>query len=429
MGRTIVHGPITAYFHTLNREPLYPLFVALNMRLADLVHIPYTNLILLTQGIILLIAQWWIAVILRAIGLPDKITAALILYFIISPSVLRSSLIVYSEIITYPLMIAAVAVSCKTWEFFLENSSSLRRYAQRGIYTGLVFVPLIFVKGIFEIITPVFLLILSIAAMIRGNMGHKTIKAVAIFFIVAYMVFDVPVLMYKTVNKIYNGHFLFTDRGSWALYGTAARRALPVTPQEHLAQMLYVFPDKTWCYQATSAEACEHWLYGLSDNLGMGERSLLSEQHLSGPEIDRRLMTMSFKVMITHPWATLQGMFWEGSKLFFWEFPSWGSVALPKELRHLYQSPAVYCSILVIVNFLNFISIIGAIIYLLLRRSQQNQPVDTHIFVVLTFIFTYILAHSFFFLNERNALPIVPLYFILAGAVIQAWMARGNNRI
>ncbi len=421
LAQKIAHGPILDYFRDLNREPLYPLFLALNMKLADILHIPYTNLVLLTQGIILLAAQWLMALVLETIGLSDKITALLVLYFVISPSVLRSSLIVYSEIITYPLMIAAVLVSCKTWDFLMGNKSPWRFYAQRGLYTGLVFVPLIFVKGIFELITPVFLFVLGVAAAIKWKMDRQAIKIAAVFLIAALTAFWTPVLMYKTVNKIYNGHFAFTNRGSWALYGTAARRALPVTPQEHLAQMLYVFPDKSWCERAASPAACAHWHYQLSDNLGMQEYQQLRAQNLSNAEIDRQLMTMSLKVMVTHPWATLQGMFWEGAKLIFWEYPAWGMVALPKELHLAYQAPMTYYSVLIIINLLNFISVCWAVFYLLFRRPFQNQPAGTYMAITMILLFLYIAAHSLFFLNERNALPIVPLFFILAGAGIKVF--------
>lgn len=421
LGKELAQGHFFQYFHTLNREPIYPLFVAVNMRLADLIHIPHTDLILLTQGIILLITQWLLAFVLQKIGVSDKITAALILYFIISPSMLRSSLVIYSEIIIYPLIIAAVVVSCGAWDWLKNCADDPRSYLRRGVCTGLVFIPLVFVKGIFEVITPLFLLILVCAAVFRAQMNHQIIKPAIAFFMIAFTVFYLPVLMYKTVNKICNDNFAFTNRGSWALYGTAARRVLPTTDQKRLAQKLCVFPDKSLCHQWAGPEACEHWNYVLSDNLGLGEYSKLRQEHLTQSEIDRRLMRKALDLMITHPWATVQGMFWEGAKLIFWEYPSWGAVTLPREISRVYEWPRVFGAISFVVNLLNCILIPVALIYLVLRRPYPKQEVDTYIFVVLLLVFTYILTHSLFFLNERNALPIVPLYFILAGAVIRVW--------
>ena len=430
LGKQLAYRPILEYFHNLNREPLYPLFIALNMRLADMIHIPYTNILLLSQGIILLITQRWLVSIFHKLELGDKTTAALILYFVLSPAVIRSSLIVYSEIITFPLILAAAVICYKTWDCLASPDTFIPRLIRQSITAGLVFLPLILVKGIFELIAPSVLGFLAISVIIKYGITSTTIKKAAIFFAISITVFLIPVLIYKTANQIFNGNFSLTDRGSWALYGTTARRALPVTANEELAQKLYVFPDKSLCVKYAGAKACDHWFYSLSDNLGHKKNAELYAQHLTPSEINPRLIKLSWDIILYHPIKTLKGMFWEGAKLFFWEWPSWGMVVLPKELSHIYQHPLTYYLLMITINALTIISIFFSIAFLLIKKIQELSLNNHHMTVMqatLTMIFLYIFAHSFFFLNERNALPLIPLYFILMGATIRS--LRANPRL
>ena len=425
LGQLLSNNSLIEYFKTgPNREPLYPLFVCLNMKLADFLHIPYTNLILLTQGLILLLSQRWLAAIFEEIRLSDKITAILVLYFVISPSILRSSLIVYSEIITYPMILAAFHLSCRAWGQLSSSQGLVNNYIRYGFYVGLVFLPLMFTKAIFDLIFPLFLGIFTLGLCLNNRLDRTNFKKIILFSLIAYGVFLAPVLGYKMMNKIYNGNFAFTNRGSWALYGTAAKRILPTTPKEDLAQKVYVFPDKSLCDRWVGADACEHWFYNLPNKLGLDKASELRKQGLTEQEIDRRLVQMSLELMIKHPIKTLNGMFWEGSKLLFWEYPSWGMVILPREIRHVYEQPWGYYVFLFGINIFNLLFFLTAIGYacyrvLHLNNTQLKERLNTnYLLIVLFLILSYMTAHSCFFLSERNALPIVPLFLILIGIVI-----------
>ena len=417
LGRILCTGHFNEYLASgPTREPLYPLFICFNMKLEDFFHIPYTNLILLTQGIILLLTQGGMAWIFQRIGLGDKVSAILILYFVISPAILRSSLIVYSEIITYPLILLACVVSCETWRHLTQPSAFVGKETKRAIYMGMAFLPLMFVKAVTEVIVPAFLFIFTLTLALRWKKDLGKVKKAIIFGFIAYGVFLTPVVIYKSINKICNGNFAFTSRGSWALYGTTARRILPTTPQEKLAQKLYVFPDKSFCAQWAGVEACEHWHYALSDRLGMEKNAELNRQGLSMEEANRRLIQLSLGLMRQHPFETMKGMFWEGAKLLFWEYPSWGMVVLPREIRKVYEWPWAQGFFLFGINGLNLLFFLAAMRYAFVTKDESSV---VYLWVMLLFFLLYIIAHSFFFLNERNALPIIPLYLLLIGAVIK----------
>jgi hypothetical protein len=430
-GKSLAQGHFWDYFRTgPNREPLYPLFVALNVRLADFFQIPYTNFILFSQGIILLLSQAWLALILKELRVSDRITAVLLLYFVISPSLLHSSLVIYSEIILYPMTLAAVMVSYRTWSFLMRPANPWQEYARRGVYLGAVFIPLMFVKGIFEVIAPIFMAIVTLSAALHWKMSLDVVKKLAVFFVIAVSVFSIPVAMYKTANKIGNGNYVFTSRGSWALYASMARRVLPVTAEERLAQKLYIFPNKSICERWAGAAACSHWHYTLSDTIGRAKETELKMQGLTAQEVDRKLVELSKEMVFRHPFIIANGMFWEGIKFFFWEHSSWGWVSLPRELKSIYQSPWFSNSVLWGTNILNVLCVLLAIAYCWVNRRDLKQPQDDHrirtgyVFVILLFVFVYTGVHSLFFLSERNALAIVPAFFILAGVVIQSLAGR-----
>ena len=420
LGKIIAQGKLTEYFSQgPNREPLYPIFVALNMRMADLFQIPYLALLLLTQGLVLLSAQLMMAGIFRRIGLSDRLAATLLIYFIISPTVLRSCLIEYSEIVTFPLMLLPCWAAICVWQ---DAKHFMKQYWKQALFLGISFVPIVFVKGIFEMIAPMCIFIFVLALSLRKSNDRAAYKRILIFAVIALGVFMAPVNMYKAVNFGLNGNFTFTNRGSWALYGTSARRVLPTTLQEDAAQKWYVWPDKDICVAHVGPQACAHWFYALSDQLGMEAYTTLKNQGMSSSMIDHALFRMSIRNVLDHPIKTLKGMFWEGSKLLFWEYPSWGMVILPRDVRQLYDSRFAYVFFLYVINNLNVLFFLLAVVVALRGIPKFFMGVDPALNVLmisLMMIVLYIATHSLFFLNERNALPIVPIFLILYGSLFK----------
>jgi hypothetical protein len=420
LGQMITQGKFADYFlQGPSREPLYPVFVAMVMRIANVFHVSYLGMLLLIQGLVLLITQLMMARIFERIKLNDGMAAVLLFYFVISPTVLRSSLIMYSEIITYPLMLLACMACVKAWDNGFKN------YQAHAILLGLSFLPLIFIKGIFELIAPLCIVFFSFGLFIK----FKSKKA-WVFALMALMAFAVPVNAYKMVNKIYNGQFAFTNRGSWALYGTTARRALPTTIEEDNAQRYYVLPDKTVCEAQVNKAACDHWFYAVSDTLGVNKYQDLVDQKLSPKEIDRQLVRLSIQIMWQHPFKTFNGMFWEGAKLLFWEYPSWGMVVLPRDIKMVYEQPFLQPVFLYGINgvsvliFLSSLMLAGISFSSWLYKSSLAQ---TWLMMSLLLCCVYIIIHSFFFLNERNALPLTPLFLIIMGSFLTCFFSKEKH--
>ncbi len=412
------------------REPLYPLFVALHIKLSGWLQLPYIPLLLLTQGLVLLLTQAMMATIFTRIRLSDGISALFLAYFVLSPTVLRSSLIVYSEIITYPLMLLPLLAAFQVWHQAGERGGFQKRVIRYALYVGGSFIGIVFVKGIFELIAPACIVLFSLALRQRlaDLRGRNT--AVLIFAAASLAVFLLPVHSYKLLNKFSNGHYAFTNRGSGALWGSTARKAMPTTPQEDLAQKLYVFPDKAVCEKYASKPACDHWFYQLSDQLSVDKYNELHARHLSSIEIDREFTEGSIKLMLAHPFKMINGMFWEGIKLLFWEYPSWGMVILPKDVRSFYEQPFLYPVFLFGVNILSVFMFCGSCAWAWLRRREfvagSRQGLNALAFT-LGLIAVYMAAHSLFFLNERNALPIVPLFLVLWGCLTQCLSRKGAH--
>lgn len=409
LGQIITQGKFADYFSQgPSREPLYPIFVAINMLLAKALQVPYLAMLLLTQVLVLLTAQLMMARIFERIKLNDCLAALLLLYFVFSPTILRSSLIMYSEILTYPFMLLACSLCVKAWD------DGIKKYQMNALFLGLSFLPLIFIKGIFELIGPIIIVFVSI-----GLYGRLKSKKILIFLLVALAAFIVPVNAYKMINKIYNGQFTFTNRGSWALYGTTARRVLPTSTEENVAQRYYVLPDKSVCEAKVNKAACDHWFYALSDDLGLKKYQELLDQKLAPKDIDRELVTLSLELMWQHPFKTFNGIFWEGAKLLFWEYPSWGMVILPREIKAFYEHSFLYPIFLYGINGLSVVMFIGSLIFagtFLFFRMHKSSLAQTWLMGSLLLCCVYMFAHAFFFLNERNALSLVPIFIIIIGS-------------
>lgn len=423
LGQMITQGKFIEHLSNgPTREPLYLFFVAMNIAVANFLNLPYLELILVTQGLLLLIAQLILDRIFIRIKLMDGIAALLLAYVVISPTLLRSSLIVYSEIITYPFILLACLTCVNVWQALSKEEAFVKIYKIQAVFLGACFLPLVFIKSIFEMIVPVCIIFIGMGLYVRFKSHTTVLSKIIVFLVFALGTFLLPVHAYKMFNKVLHGNYTFTDRGSWALYGTTARRVLPTSADENLAQKFYVLPDKSICEARVSKQACDHWFYTLSDKLGYEKYAELKKQGLSSQHIDNALMKASSELMIQHPFKMINGMFWEGAKLLFWEYPSWGMVVLPREIRAFYEQPLLGVIFLYGINAMSVLLFFVSLGYALLRMRHFVVGHDNAlIFLMMTLVIivTYIVLHSLFFLNERNALPIVPLFLVLYGSILQ----------
>ena len=79
-----------------------------------------------------------------------------------------------------------------------------------------------------------------------------------IIFLTCAAAFYIPVTSYKFLNQTLNGHFAFTNRASWALYGNTVRRQEPLNPKRLAAALAYI-PSPHLCYVVLDQDNCDFW--------------------------------------------------------------------------------------------------------------------------------------------------------------------------
>ena len=123
-------------------------------------------------------------------------------------------------------------------------------------------------------VAAMFLVIMSVKAVAEGVLlfylwpfywrifsywrSRNFIKArqVAVFCLAVLIIFEGVVCAYRSCNYHYNGHFAFTTRGDWALYGNTARRMQPLTLKRLGAAVAFV-PAWGYVRQFFRQDDCE----------------------------------------------------------------------------------------------------------------------------------------------------------------------------
>jgi len=89
------------------REPLYPLLVAASMGLEQLTGLAYVQIMAGFGVLILLLSQVLTYTILRLLNIRQWITASVLIYFAVSPSLNNAAFSLFSEIVELPLFYAS----------------------------------------------------------------------------------------------------------------------------------------------------------------------------------------------------------------------------------------------------------------------------------------------------------------------------------
>src|SRR3990172_7750405 len=146
-----------------SREPVYPFLVSLAMRWAEIFSVSFQSTQKVIQFLILLATQLLTLKLLRTLKINTFLTLLTILYLGFSPAILNTALSLYSEIAAYPLILAIILTGAQAWRCLQTVSTepeknSRWRVAVLGGLLGLSLVLATFVKAVFELITPLFML-------------------------------------------------------------------------------------------------------------------------------------------------------------------------------------------------------------------------------------------------------------------------------
>ncbi|HBR15291.1 MAG TPA: hypothetical protein DD723_07095 [Candidatus Omnitrophica bacterium] len=412
------------YFKTgPHREPVYPSMIALSMHLGERLSLPYQFIQALLQIGVLLVTQVSVFVLLRKLRVNNFLTSLTILYLSFSPAIVNSALILYSEIATYPLVLMIILLSDALWrKLQIQKPHSPDGHFLRVIVLALllgVFSALLtFTKGIFELVLPLFLLPFACLTLKAFFQKKPAFYISLLAFFTLAVTFYTPLLLYKSANQKYNGHFTLTNRGSWALYGNLARRAEKLTSKRFLSALAYTAGVDV-CQSLFDKESCAFWSYTTSDDIAFKKLDELYKIPLNKDAIDPTLVKLAIAQWLSRPFQSLLLMGVESLKMFFWEFMSMAYVVYPDGVSTILESPLYKNSLWFIMSFLTFLAILYLVKFLWFsqknisyRPKPQDKP-STILFFIFWFIALYSGCHSLFFVLPRYVFPLVPIYLIL----------------
>lgn len=420
LGKMIAYNGWMEYFQTgPKREPLYPLLVAFSLKLGDLLSFNYQKILIIFQFLILFTTIILTTKILKILSIKQWLINLTTLYIGFSPALLNSSLSIYSEILTYPFILSAIILSYKSTHISSKHSS--QTHILKGISLGAIFVLITLQRAVFELITPLYLIFLTIILLKLKPNNSKTIIS---FLISIVVVFYSGILCYKYLNYKHNENFVITNRGSWALYGNTTRRMQPMDTTKILAAIAYV-PGEGVCHKFFDTKTCDFWSFKESDSYGYSKLSELTQKNLSKKEINSKLVKESMQKALSNP---LQYAFFttlEGIKMFFWESTQIGFVKYPEWLTKLYNFTPFKDGLRLLMSFFS----IGSFIYALhfVWKDKLNAQNATLTLIISLTIF-YITLYSFFFILTRYSLPIAPLYLILIAFTLNQILSKNLSK-
>jgi len=418
LGRMIYTQGWVPYFTTgPNNEPIYPLLIAASMHMGHITGLAYVRIMAVFGVIIMFLTQALTYKILRLFNIRNGICILVLAYLAMSPALNNSAFSLFSEIAAYPFILGIPLASYYAWEAIQQNNQ--KKSLGLGLLLGALLAMATLVKAVFEFIAPAYLIVFFATVFFQPAACPRSaetnapgtlqkIKTLLLCLAAAASFYYIPISGYKWLNLHYNGNFVMTDRGSWAIYGNTARRMEPLTPKR-FAEALAFAPGEGVCNSIFGPKECDFWSFRESDRFGLGKRNELSHQYLSPEKINTTLISLSAQKVIHNPfqYALLTGI--EGLKMFFWESTKIAFVTYPGWLQKIYDIKIFNNGLRFFVGLLTLIAM-GALWIGSFAPSRSLLG-----FLVGSLIFFYILFYSFFFILTRYALPIAPLYLISIG--------------
>jgi hypothetical protein len=410
-----------SYFTTgPNREPLYPLLVMLSMDLQGLSGIAYTKIMAFLCVLILGATQFLMYLVLKKSGVRTPICVVTMAYFAVSPAMNNAAFSLFSEIAALPLIILLLLANIRAYQTIRAGTAKDALCA--GLYLGLVFTAITFVKGIFEFIFLVFALLYLFALLACFVQGKKSMAANCLLILLAFTVcYQGPLTAYKLLNKKYNGHCVLTNRGSWALYASCARRAEKLTPDRLLTALAYI-PGKGFCESAFGEEKCRFWGIENLDSIGQKKYQQVSSQ-VPPSMVDQRMMTLSKEAIMQNPAQFLLLMGFDGIKMFFWESTQIGFVTYPPWLQGLYDNRLLKNTWRAVISLLSLAGFIFLIIVSFKKAPdffKFNTDAGTYIIFIFIVLSSFIGFYALFDTIPRFALPVAPLELITIALLAEA---------
>jgi hypothetical protein len=414
LGRMINAQGWISYFTTgPNREPLYPLLIAASIQIGHFTGLAYVKVMAIFGVLIMFLTQILTYKLLRLLNIRNGICVLVLVYMALSPGLNNAAFSLYSEIATFPIILGIILTSTRAWDAIKQNNRP--RAFVYGALLGILLTAATLIKAVFECITPAYLIILFATVFLtkkkiassQKNAPRNDTLALLLCLAAAVSFYYVPITGYKWLNKHYNGNFVITNRGPWAIYGNTARRMEPLTFKRFAEALAYV-PGEGVCNSLFGPKECAFWSFSKSDALGLKKQKELTLQ-MSPEKINSTLIVLSAQKALQNPFQYALLTFVEGLKMFFWESTKIGFVGYPDWLQKIYDVKLFNNGLRF---FVSLISLIAVVSLWLEALRPHPSPIG---FIVSVLISLYILFFSFFFILTRYALPIAPLYLIAIG--------------
>ncbi len=414
LGKLLLNG-WTGFFQSgPHREPLYPLLISTSMKTATLLQIPYQSVQKILQIFLLAVSQGLILLLAKRLKVPDRIIFIVLLYFGFSPIVVNAGFSLFSEIVTFPLLLGIVLVGAEAWQTIVRED--FRRAVFQGLALGLLFLGIISAKGIFEYLFLLFIcpyLCLLFIAFFKQQKKLFLTSALLIFCVV--LVYKSGTVFYKSLNQKYNGHFTITDRGSWLMYGNTARRTGPLTTKHYLTALASI-PGEGVC-RAFFKEECDFWSFKTSDGLGLAKRAQIQSAETQDDQIDAMLIADAKKEILKKPFAYMILGLMESARMLFWESTQIGFVAYPGWLQACFDNTLFKNGLRFIIFAITCLAlwITAGTLWrkrtALLHKSEDAQEIAI-LFFVFVLTFSYVALYSLVSIVARFIIPLAPLYLI-----------------
>lgn len=417
-----------------NREPLYPLSIAMSMRLADILNISYQKIQTVFQISILFFMQILTLFSLKKFKINETIICIILLYIGFSPTILNSGLSLFSEIAAYPFILGIILVITKSWQEVLNESFKFKNVAILAFALAVLFIFITSVKGIFEFVAPLLLLpfmFLGIYGAFKKN--NKILVKSLSLIIITFFTFFSFMHLYKSTNQKYNGRYAFTDRGDWMLYGTVDRRLSGKFTPKKLFSALAMIPGDGVCNAIYGRDTCYHWTFFKTEELGLKKLAELESHKVPQNEMGRELILLSIQRILKQPFEYALFHMIEWGRVFFWESTQIGFATYPPWLEKLYLFTPFQKGIRLVSGCLCVLSFFFLLFFVIKNRAlllQKGGSADIyqHYFFVLWLMVVFTQLYAFFCILIRYSFPMIPLYLLSAALFLNFLFINNRQR-
>lgn len=399
-----------------NREPLYPSLVALSMVIAQKMAVPYQYIQKGFQIGILFLTQLLMLVVLKRLNIPQSISYLVILYLGFSPGVVNSVFSLYSEIVSFPFVLAYVLLNAFIWEKF--KSASLSEILILGVLSGFFYFLATFTKGIF-----LFLMISTLAVYFFAGIFQREffIKTFA-YILATFALFQSFFIPYKWLNKKYNDNYVYTTRFEPLFYANVVKRTVPMTKRIVWAHLAFI-PGEGVCRKYFTQEECDYCGLQEEDRIS----GLVLPKFLDGLTKDegrKKTMAMALDSIRQKPFHYVFFSVIESLRMFFWESTRIGFVKYPEWLGNIYSFKLFKdglrftVSVITLWAFGCFCVHAAANLKTTFSFNAQKGNGLALNFFILWGTVVFVLGYSVVTVLTRYALPLVPLYLIMIAFVL-----------